>query len=148
MFTHWFTALWHESSNALHLTQCRRLTCFSSAYCFTNKIPCPTPPPQGLSIVLYYISMRTEGVSYWAFLGTVVFMFVKKLYHTLSLRYQFSHWTFYMHFVLYKHLSLCPAYCRVKNEWDEGNDKGIPITGHEDPRGMWLQGSTYTQPWH
>ena len=22
--------------------------------------------------------------------------------------------------------------------------KGIPITGHEDPRGMWMQGSTYS----
>ena len=26
--------------------------------------------------------------------------------------------------------------------------KGIPITGHEGPQGMWMQGSTYTQPWH
>ena len=26
--------------------------------------------------------------------------------------------------------------------------KGIPITGHEGPRGMWMQGSTYSQPWH
>ena len=25
-------------------------------------------------------------------------------------------------------------------------DKGIPITGHEGPRGMWMQGSTYSQP--
>ena len=24
--------------------------------------------------------------------------------------------------------------------------KGIPITGHEGPRGMWMQGSTYSQP--
>ena len=24
--------------------------------------------------------------------------------------------------------------------------KGIPITGHEGPWGMWMQGSTYTQP--
>ena len=23
--------------------------------------------------------------------------------------------------------------------------KGIPITGHEGPRGMWMQGSTYTE---
>ena len=26
--------------------------------------------------------------------------------------------------------------------------KGIPITGHEGPRGMWMQGSTYSQPRH
>ena len=26
--------------------------------------------------------------------------------------------------------------------------KGIPITGHEGPRGMWIQGSTYSQPRH
>ena len=26
--------------------------------------------------------------------------------------------------------------------------KGIPITGHEGPRGMRMQGSTYSQPWH
>ena len=26
--------------------------------------------------------------------------------------------------------------------------KGIPITGHEVPRGMWMQGSTYSQPRH
>ena len=25
--------------------------------------------------------------------------------------------------------------------------KGIPITGHEGPRGMWMQVSTYSQPW-
>ena len=30
--------------------------------------------------------------------------------------------------------------------WVKG--KGIPITGHEGPRGMWMQGSTYSQPWH
>ena len=26
--------------------------------------------------------------------------------------------------------------------------KGIPITGNEDPWGMWMQGSTYSQPRH
>ena len=26
--------------------------------------------------------------------------------------------------------------------------KGIPITGHDGPRGMWMQGSTYSQPRH
>ena len=26
--------------------------------------------------------------------------------------------------------------------------KGIPITSHEGPRGMWMQGSTYSQPRH
>ena len=26
--------------------------------------------------------------------------------------------------------------------------KGIPITGRESPRGMWMQGSTYSQPRH
>ena len=26
--------------------------------------------------------------------------------------------------------------------------KGIPITGHEGPRWMWMQGSTYSQPRH
>ena len=26
--------------------------------------------------------------------------------------------------------------------------KGIPITGHEGPRGMWMQRSTYSQPRH
>ena len=26
--------------------------------------------------------------------------------------------------------------------------KGIPITGHEGPGGMWMQGSTYSQSWH
>ena len=25
---------------------------------------------------------------------------------------------------------------------------GIPITGHESPRGMWMQGSTYSQSRH
>ena len=25
--------------------------------------------------------------------------------------------------------------------------KSIPIIGHEGPRGMWMQGSTYSQPW-
>ena len=29
-----------------------------------------------------------------------------------------------------------------------GKGKGIPITGHEGPRGMWMQGSTYSQPRH
>ena len=27
-------------------------------------------------------------------------------------------------------------------------NEGIPITGHEGPRGMWMQGSTYSQPRH
>ena len=26
--------------------------------------------------------------------------------------------------------------------------RGIPITGHGGPRGMWMQGSTYSQPRH
>ena len=26
--------------------------------------------------------------------------------------------------------------------------KGIPITGHEGPWGMWMQGSPYSQPQH
>ena len=26
--------------------------------------------------------------------------------------------------------------------------KGIPITGHEGPRGMWMQGFTHSQPRH
>ena len=26
--------------------------------------------------------------------------------------------------------------------------KGIPITGHEGSRGMWMQGPTYSQPRH
>ena len=30
----------------------------------------------------------------------------------------------------------------------QGKGKGIPITGHEGPRGMWMQGSTYSQPRH
>ena len=29
-----------------------------------------------------------------------------------------------------------------------GKGKGIPVTGHEGPRGMWMQGSTYSQPRH
>ena len=29
-----------------------------------------------------------------------------------------------------------------------GKGKGIPITGHKGPRGMWMQGCTYTQPLH
>ena len=28
------------------------------------------------------------------------------------------------------------------------NGKGVSITGHEGPRGMWMQGSTYSQPQH
>ena len=30
----------------------------------------------------------------------------------------------------------------------KGKGKGIPIIGHEGPRGMWMQGSTYSQPRH
>ena len=29
-----------------------------------------------------------------------------------------------------------------------GKGKGIPNTGHEGPRGIWMQGSTYSQPRH
>ena len=29
-----------------------------------------------------------------------------------------------------------------------GKGKGIPIIGHEGPWGMWMQGSTYSQPRH
>ena len=43
---------------------------------------------------------------------------------------------------------------QFKNETDilmqrvNGKGKGIPITGHEGPRGMCMQGSTYSQPRH
>ena len=47
-------------------------------------------------------------------------------------------------------LALLSGSNRLSRSWLFGavKGKGIPITGHEVPRGMWMQGSTYSQQRH
>ena len=40
------------------------------------------------------------------------------------------------------------GFVKRPRDMPEGKSNGISITGHEDPRRMWMQRSTYTQPRH
>ena len=46
------------------------------------------------------------------------------------------------YFSIFRHFSGKSRYCHIVK------CKGIPISGHQGPWGMWTQGSTYSQPRH
>ena len=57
-----------------------------------------------------------------------------------------------MQWIVLKRLhNICSKIRKYQRKWHvvgQKKGKGIPITGHEGPRGMWMQGSTYSQLWH